>query len=199
MRAHPACGRGGAIAEFGDGAAEGALPKRRFDKAIAALCHGDHHKYLQDVLPPGRVVNVGDRVHEEQQWIVPQVDAVGTLADPYERLGGQDSCDHALGLHAGRNNHEREDGAQQRASAILKRGIAVGKCDHGGKANQTHDAQHIDGCGRGPKAHEGARLRRVGIAWFVDLLARLALGVIAVLGGASQAIEPQTMSETHRR
>ena len=27
----------------------------------------------------------------------------------------------------------------------------------------------------------------------------LALGVLAVLGGASQAIEPQTMSETHRR
>ncbi len=33
----------------------------------------------------------------------------------------------------------------------------------------------------------------------VGLLARLALGVLAVLGGASQAIEPQTMSETHRR
>ena len=46
VRACPVGGRGGAIAEFGDSAAEGALPKRRFDKAIGALGYGDHHKYL---------------------------------------------------------------------------------------------------------------------------------------------------------
>ncbi len=111
VRAHPVGGRGGAIAEFGDGAAEGALPKRRFDKAIGALGYGDHHKYLQNVLPPGRIVDVGDRVHEQQQRIVPQVDAVRALANPHERLGGQRAGNHSLGLHAGRDDHEREDGA----------------------------------------------------------------------------------------
>ena len=65
VRACPVGGCGGSIAEFGDGAAEGALPKRRFDKAIRALGHGDHQQYLQNVLPPGRVVDVGDRVHEQ--------------------------------------------------------------------------------------------------------------------------------------
>ena len=107
----PAGGRGGAIAEFGDGAAEGTLPKRRFDKAIGTLGYGDHHKYLQDVLPPGRIVDVGDRVHEQQQRIVPQVDAIRALANPHERFGGQHAGNHSLGLHAGRDDHEREDGA----------------------------------------------------------------------------------------
>ena len=111
VRACPVGGRGGAIAELGDGAAEGALPKRRFDKAIGALGYGDHHKYLQDVLPPGRIVDVSDRVHEQQQRIVPQVDAVRAFANPHERLGGQRTGNHSLGLHAGRDDHEREDGA----------------------------------------------------------------------------------------
>ena len=66
VRASPVGGRGGAIAEFGDGAAEGALPKRRFDKAMGALGYGDHQQHLQNVLPPGRIVDVGDRVHEQQ-------------------------------------------------------------------------------------------------------------------------------------
>ena len=88
MRAHPIGRRGGAIAELGDGASEDALPKRRLDKTVGALGHGDHQQYLQNVLPPGRIVDVGDRVHEQQQRIVPQVDAVGALANPYERLGG---------------------------------------------------------------------------------------------------------------
>ena len=111
VRACPVDGRGGAIAEFGDGAAEGALPKRRFDKAIGALGYGDHQKYLQDVLPPGRIADVGDRVHKQQQRIVPQVDAIRALANPHERLGGQCAGNHALRLHTCRNNHEREDGA----------------------------------------------------------------------------------------
>ncbi len=78
----PAGGRGGAIAEFGDSAAEGALPKRCFDKAIGALGYGDHHKYLQDVLPPGRIADVGDRVHKQQQWIVPRNRYCRALARP---------------------------------------------------------------------------------------------------------------------
>ena len=163
MCAHPAGGRGGAVAELGNGAPKSALPKRRFDKAIGALGHGDHQQHLQNVVPPGRVVNVGDRVHEEQQRIMPQVDAVGALADPYERLGGQGPCDHALGLHACRDNHQCEDGAQQRASAILKRCIAVGERDHGGESDQANDAHQIDGCGGGPKACELTWLCRGGL------------------------------------
>ena len=116
---------------------------------------------------------------------MPQVDAVRALANPYERLGGQRAGNHSLGLHAGRDDHEREDRAQQRASAILERGVAVGERDHGGKANQTHDAQHIDGCGRGPKAHEGALLCRDGLGCAVGRSVMLAFGVLAVLGGAS--------------
>ena len=111
VRACPVGGRGGATAEFGDGAPKGALPKRSLDKAIAALCHGDHHKYLQDILPPRCIVDVGDWVHEQQQRIVPQVDAVRALANPHEWLGGQRAGNHSLGLHAGRDDHEREDGA----------------------------------------------------------------------------------------
>ena len=88
VRAYPAGGRGGAIAELGHGTAEGALPKRRLDKAVGAFGHGYHQQYLQNILPPGRVVDVGDRVHKQQQRIMPQVDAVGALANPYERLGG---------------------------------------------------------------------------------------------------------------
>ena len=88
MRAHPIDRRGGAVPELGYGASEGALPKRRLDKAIRTFGHGDHQQYLQNVLPPGRIVDVGDRVHEQQQRIVPQVDAVGALANPYKRLGG---------------------------------------------------------------------------------------------------------------
>ena len=77
---------------------------------------------------------------------MPQVDAVRTLADPHERLGGKGVRDQALGLHTGGNDHEREDGAQQRASAILKRGVAVGECDHGGKPRKTHNAQQVNRC-----------------------------------------------------
>ena len=111
VRACPVGGCGGAIAEFGDGAAEGTLPKWRFDKAIGTLGYGDHQQHLQNVLPPGRIVDVGDRVHEQQQRIVPQVDAVRAFANPHERLGGQRTGNHSLGLHAGRDDHEREDGA----------------------------------------------------------------------------------------
>ena len=109
VRACPVGGRGGAIAELGYGAPKGALSKRRLDKAIGALGYGDHQQHLQNVLPPGRIVDVGDRVHEQQQRIVPQVDAVRALANPHERLGGQRAGNHSLGLHAGGNNHERED------------------------------------------------------------------------------------------
>ena len=111
VRACPVGGRGGAIAEFGDGAAEGTLPKWRFDKAIGTLGYGDHQQHLQNVLPPGRIVDVGDRVHEQQQRIVPQVDTVRALANPHEWLGGQRAGNHSLGLHTGRDDHEREDGA----------------------------------------------------------------------------------------
>ena len=88
MRAHPVGGRGGAIAELGDSAPKGALSKRRLDKAIGTFGDGYHQQHLQNVLPPGCIVDIGDWVHEQQQRIVPQVDAVGALANPYERLGG---------------------------------------------------------------------------------------------------------------
>ena len=199
VRAYPAGGRGGAIAELGHGTAEGALPKRRLDKAVGAFGHGYHQQYLQNILPPGRVVDVGDRVHKQQQRIMPQVDAVGALANPHKRIGGQGACDQALGLHAGRDNHQREDGAQQRAPAILKRGIAVGERDHGGEADQTHNAQQVDGSRRGPKARECTRRSLAGIGCAAFVFTMLVDVALAVLAGTGQAVEPQMTDKARGR
>ena len=87
MSANPPGGRSRAIAKLCHGATEGALSKRRLDKAIGTFSHGNNQQHLQNVLPPRRVADVGDGVHEQQQRIVPQVDAIRALADPHERLG----------------------------------------------------------------------------------------------------------------
>ena len=199
MCARPAGRRGGAVSKFGHDAAEGALPKRCLDKAIGNLGHRNNDQHLQNVLPPRRIANVGDGIHKQQQRIVPQVDAVRALADPHKRFGGQRAGHHPLGLHAGGDDHKCKDGAQQRAATILKSGVAVGERDHGSEPHEAHNAQHIDGCGRGPKTNERARLGRSGFGCTGIGLAVSFVFTPAAFRGASQTIEPQAVCETHGR
>ena len=96
----------------------------------------DAGRHLQE--RPPRVGRGLLRRGEDDDRVVPEVDAVGALADPAKGLDGQEPPEAGPGMDDDGDHHGREDGEQHHPAAVQEGVVFPGAPEHGEDPEQRH-------------------------------------------------------------
>ena len=140
----------------------------------------------QDLDPDGRGERLGP--HEDDEGIVPEVDAIGVTSHPGERRQGEEPGEKPVGDEKGRDEDDGEQRREQHATVVEEGGLCGEKHHHGDERQEGDDAREVvaaRGRGQGPlgplphgprKGQPGAQEQRerTGVGAIVD-----AAGILA--------------------
>ena len=121
-----------------------AVAPGHLDEAVRELGdHKDERKLEQDD-PPGQGRCGVALIEQLQDGEMPQVDGVGALADPLERLDGKDASQHGALRHGGGDGTHGDDRAGEDAAVIRERRVPLSEEHHGDKGERADPSAHVD-------------------------------------------------------
>ena len=121
-----------------------AVAPGHLDEAIRELGDYEDERELKQDDPPGQGCGGVALVEQLQDGEMPQVDGVGALADPLERLDGKDACQHGALRHGGGDGAHGDDRAGEDAAVIRERGVPLGEEHHGDKGEGAGPSAYVD-------------------------------------------------------
>ena len=122
---------------------DGPLAQGVLHEAVRERGAGEHDGHLHEIHPPRRLAREVARVHEQEQRVVPQVDAVRTQAYPYKRLRSGEAPEQARRMHHHRDDDGGEHGGQQDAAAVEERREAVHEHDEAQQGDERDDSHAV--------------------------------------------------------
>ena len=97
------------------------------ERTVRQLRHAQDCRQLQNPAPPGHLRRAGRGVHEQQERVVPQVDAVGPAAQPAQGRCAEHAAEPATGRDGGRYHDCRDQGHDGKSAQVKGRVLPVEK------------------------------------------------------------------------